>query len=51
MSDWPLILRFAVTAIVFALTIWAFSTGHMLLAVIGVGACAFVFKQFFLSDI
>ena len=51
MSDWPLILRYAVTALVFALTIWAFSTGQMLLAVIGVGACAFVFQRFFLSDI
>ena len=51
MSDWPIVLRFVVTAIVFALTIWAFSTGQMLLAVIGVAACAFVFKRFFLSDI
>ena len=37
--------------VAFALTIWAFSTGQMLLAVIGVGACAFVLKRFFLSDI
>lgn len=51
MSDWPILLRYAVTAIVFALTIWAFSTGHMLLAVLGIGACIFVFQRFFLSDI
>lgn len=51
MNSWPVFLRILVTAIVFALTIWAFSTGQMLLAVVGVAACAFVFQRFFLSDL
>ena len=45
MSGWHLMLRYAVNAIVFALTIWAFSTGQMLLAVIGVAACALAWSS------
>lgn len=51
MIHWPLALRILLAAVVFAPTIWAFANGHMLLAVIGVAACAWVFHRLFLSGL
>ena len=48
MSNWPLILRLFLTALVFAPTVWAFSTGQMALAVVGVAACFWVFNRLFM---
>lgn len=48
MREWPLIPKLLLTATVFAPTIWAFSTGQMLLAVGGVAACYWVFNRLFM---
>lgn len=51
MSDWPLILRLLATAVAIGLTVWAFSEGAMVPAVIGIAATIFVVKRSFLSQI
>lgn len=51
MTDWPLSVRLFLTAIVLALTIWAFSEGAMLWAIAGIAATIYVVKRSFLNDI
>lgn len=49
MNRWPLALRLILAALVFAAAIWAFSTGRMALAVIGVVLCGVTFQRLFLA--
>lgn len=51
MTDWPLFMRLLVTAVVIGLTVWAFSEGAMVPAVIGIAATIFVVKRAFLSQV
>lgn len=49
MPHWPLPLRLILTAVVFIATAAAFATGQMLLAVVGVVACAVAFQRMFMT--
>ncbi|WP_299361445.1 hypothetical protein [uncultured Paracoccus sp.] len=51
MSRWPLILKLLVLAVPLALTIWAFSTGWMILAIPAMAVFAWLFNTLFLRDI
>ena len=49
MPHWPLLLRLLIVAVVFCATAWAFASGQMLLAVIGVILCAIAFHRLFMT--
>lgn len=49
MPHWPLALRLILTALVFCATAWAFASGQMVLAVLGVAACWLAFQRMFMT--
>lgn len=49
MAQLPLLLRLLIVAVVFMATAWAFASGQMLIAVIGVVLCFLVFRQMFMT--